>query len=65
MASYTIEFKKKTGGGFTHSRRVVEGQDNVADAFNEAMNGNIEGLEFFTVRMVKPKPEPKIKEIKK
>lgn len=65
MPSYTVEFKKKTPGGFTHSRQVVDSTDEFVRIFNEAGAASFDGLEFLTIRQVKPKPEPKPKEIKK
>jgi hypothetical protein len=65
MPSYVVEFKKKNANGFNHSRKVVEGQVAVTDFYNYSLADGIDGLEFFTVRLVKTKPEVKKQEIKK
>lgn len=59
MPDYNVEYKKKTNSGFTHIRQTVDTQDRVSDIYNDAMDAGILGLEFFTVRAVKVKPEKK------
>lgn len=66
MSNFVVEFKKKVNGGFTHARQTVSDLNEVTNIINKATEGGIEGLEFLTIRVVKPKPEPKAKpEVKK
>jgi hypothetical protein len=62
MSNYVVEYKVKAESGFTHVRKVT---DEAGVRAQSAALVDVTGLEFFTVRLVKPKPEPKPKEVKK
>jgi hypothetical protein len=72
MSKFVVEYKRKSSDGFTHARRIIEetsptdGQNQIASIFNTAFQFGAEGVEFFTVKLVKEKPAKIVKpEVKK
>lgn len=64
MAKFTVEYKQKGEGGFTHSKRVVEDFTNMKGVLPDGLFAD--DLEFLVIRKVVEKPVKPVKpEVKK
>ena len=64
MAKYVLEYRRKTADGFVHVKNTTELTGKLSE-YLAGRDDETDGLEFFTVRLVKPKPEHKKVEVKK